>query len=201
MLRATPDRALDDELFRQPYEWMQRQAEVRLPTDGGQLLWLWARTRRRELVDATRYAPGQVLLTVRMDASHVLLSDFDDWHSCLNRSPNVPEVPGETSEELTMRMDAIWDDFTGRLGTVGRDDIAAWPADLRADVEKSWEAFFDRDYLAKRPYVQAVVHEIRADDVIRAVRPFNLRPYKNRSRQGRFPRGTASNGSAAGRAE
>jgi hypothetical protein len=76
-------------------------------------LWLWAKTNSRNLIGNAKLARGEVLLTVRVPRVRVVLSHFDDWHTVLDRSLEVPLLPGETYEQWSPRVDAIrdaWDE-------------------------------------------------------------------------------------------
>ena len=97
------DPALGDADFAEAYDWMRWQMAARLPTSGDGILWLWAKTTYRDLVGNARHARGDVLLTVRVPRERVLLSHFGDWHTVLNRGPDVPLLPGETIEEWIPR--------------------------------------------------------------------------------------------------
>ncbi|MGY3568107.1 hypothetical protein [Sinomonas sp. RB5] len=49
-------------------------------------------------------------------------------------------------------------------------DLARWPAELRVELEATWETIFDLSWYGKAAHWQATVHELRAEDVIEAVR-------------------------------
>ena len=157
------------------YEWMNRMMADRLPTTGDVAVWLWARIRRYDLVAncrrAARSAEPQVLLTCRIPRERVLLSQFDEWHSALNSALAVPMEPGESEESFESRYSELTDAFLARLeaANVRNSPISEWPADLRAEAERSWECIFDRQRFDRRSYWQATVHEIRAEDVTDAV--------------------------------
>jgi hypothetical protein len=48
--------------------------------------------------------------------------------------------------------------------------VRNWPADLRDEIERSWERIFDRDSYGPHEFWQATVHALHADDVMEAVR-------------------------------
>lgn len=164
------DPVLGDPDFAEGYSWMARQMKERLPTSGDGMLWLWARTRRRDLLDDLRHARGDVLLTVRVPRERALLSDFCDWHQVLNHAINVAPLPGESDEQWEARFDierGAWDERTRPYDGVPFDE---WPHDLRAETEASWDAIFDLNLVPPHRPIQATVHELRAQDVVRAVR-------------------------------
>lgn len=61
-----PDPGLAEAEFADAYDWIHRMMAARLPTGGEGALWLWARTRRKHLVDTCHRSRGQVLLTCRV---------------------------------------------------------------------------------------------------------------------------------------
>ena len=149
---------------------MRLQMAARLPTAGEGILWLWAKTTYRDLVGNARHARGEALLTVRVPRERVLLSHFGDWHTVLNRGPDVPLLPGETFEEWSPRFDALYDEWCARVHTYRDLPIAAWPPFLRAELEASWESIFDLSNREEPLYVQATIHALHPDEVVRAVR-------------------------------
>ncbi|MEA5117456.1 MAG: DUF3841 domain-containing protein [Propionicimonas sp.] len=166
----TLDPALAEEGFEEAYAWMAQQMAHRLSTHGDGILWLWAKYSRRELVREARRCRGEVLLTVHVERERVLLRYFDDWHMVLNNGYLVSDVPGETYDEYDARYEVAshgWDARSEGLRNLPR---AEWPADLRAELEATWQAIFDPAVLAATRSVQATVHEILATDVVRAVR-------------------------------
>lgn len=155
------------------YSWMDAQMTARgLPGNG--MLWLWARIARGDLVNLARMNRGSVLLTVEVPADRVLLSDFIEWHCVLNGDLMIPNVPGETEAEWERRWEAAHEDWDKRIqglrtGNLNTLDLDYWPAGLRAELEASWEAIFERDAWHVPWQVQGTVREIRAADVVREV--------------------------------
>jgi hypothetical protein len=172
VLRGDPTLADADLSF--VYPWMQRRADTLLATSGPGLLWLWATTTRRALVEQARHARGDVLLTVRMPRDHTLLSDFDDWHVALNSGIHVPPEPGEAGEAWWARAEPIVDDWNDRLKAAGLNQsgttIDGWPQDLRNEAERSWETILDPATWRPNAHIQAVAHAIHAKQVMAAVR-------------------------------
>jgi hypothetical protein len=164
------DSSLGWDHVQEAYAWMLRQMERRLPGSGAGLLWLWPAATREQLRDSAKHSRGGVMLTVKVARERVLLSEFSDWHSSLNRSVLVPQMPGETGDEWDQRWTTLDDDFRARAEPYDSLPISEWPTDLRAEIEASWEAIFDPATWPAKPALQATMHELRPADVVRAVR-------------------------------
>lgn len=164
--RLAPDPANASSDYTQAYAWMLRQMGKRLPTTGEAAVWLWAKIRREDLLQHVRGYSGQVLLTCRVPRERVLLSHYADWHSVLNGFPNYRELPDESEEAADARIDADREDFYARVDAAGLhcQDLRGWPADLRAELEATWEMIFDEGRYGRAAYWQATVHELRAED-------------------------------------
>lgn len=157
--------------FQEAYSWMLRQMDRRLSGGPpGGLIWLWPTATRARLRDDAKHARGEVLLTVRVERERVLLSEFLDWHAVLNRSLHVPALRGESDEEWEARWNPLDDDFIARAEPHRALPIGEWPSDLRTEMESSWEAIFDPATWRTPPVLQATMPELRAEDVVRAVR-------------------------------
>jgi hypothetical protein len=168
-----PDPALAEADFAGAYAWMYRQMRERLPTGGNGALWLWARTRREHLVSCCHHARGQVLLTCRVPRDRVLLSHFDGWHSVLNRGLGMlPRLPGESEDDAFARWEKASDELDDRLEDAGvrAAPVTDWPADLRSEIERSWECIFDRSNYGRYEVWQATVHALHAEDVVETIR-------------------------------
>jgi hypothetical protein len=167
-----PDTSLAEPLYADAYAWMLQQMAMKLTTVGDGALWFWAKIRRQDLVELCRQSAGEVLLTCRVPPDRVLLSHFHDWHSVLNESPLAPEIPGESDEDLEARLDRMFDDFEDRLKAAGARNRGRphWPEDLQAEVERSWESILEPGNYGRFGSWQATMHELRADDVVGAVR-------------------------------
>ncbi|MGT2461121.1 DUF3841 domain-containing protein [Sinomonas atrocyanea] len=170
--RLVPDPALAYGEYTRAYAWMTRQMGQRLPTAGPGALWLWAKIPRAGLIDHCHGYDGQVLLTCRVPRERVLLSHYGDWHSVLNASLCYRDLPGEDVAAADARIDALQDDFYARVDAAGLDpyDLDPWPAELRAELEATWEINFDPSWYGRAAHWQATVHELRAEDVVEAVR-------------------------------
>jgi hypothetical protein len=168
-----PDAALAEPLHADAYDWLFRQMAERLPTTGKAAIWLWARIRRQELVNLCRLGTGEVLLTCRVPRERVLLSHFADWHAALNRHPLVIELPDEDDEAYSARIDRIFDEVEDRIRAAGVARNAGyrhWPADVREELEQSWEYILDPANYGHHECWQATVHSLHAHDVVEAVR-------------------------------
>lgn len=170
VLRGDP--AFADADFAAAYAWMSERMEDRLETRAPGILWAWANIKRRDLVAMLRHARGDVLLTLRVRRDVALLSDFDLWHLVLNRGLLVPETPGDNSAVAANRIGAAMDAFDDRVEEVGclNKPVSEWPDDLRREIQSSWDGIFGAAGWAASATVQATLHEIRSDDVVRAVR-------------------------------
>jgi hypothetical protein len=166
VLRGAGRRAIPE--FRRAYRWMMEQMGERIPAySRGYPVWAWYYPK-----PDLRYSGLLPLGTrgVRIEfcvlADRVLLSDFEAWHSVLNGSYlALNEQEDKAFERL----------LPGPLNSY--DDL---PFDLQERIEKSWERVFDfeslraSDYASLSRYVQAVIKEIRLEDV-RQITPFTAR--------------------------
>lgn len=170
--RLVPDPANACADYTQAYAWMLRQMGQRLPTTGEAAVWLWAKIRRTDLLEHCRAYSGQVLLTCRVPRERVLLSHYADWHSVLNTAPNYRDLRGEDEAAADARIDALHGDFYARVDAAGvdEDDLSDWPAELRDELEATWETIFDPAWYRRAVYWQATVHELRSEDVVEVVR-------------------------------
>lgn len=157
--------------FQDSYSWMLKQmAERNVPGPRDAMLWLYAATTGRELRVNARRARGEVMLSVRVPRRRVLISDLADWHAVLNQYLHVPLLPGESEEAWEKRWVALDDDFTARTEHCSSRPLAQWPEALRSELETSWEAIFDPATWVEGRTLQATLRELRAEDVLRAVR-------------------------------
>ncbi|WP_456283659.1 DUF3841 domain-containing protein [Microbacterium sp. JZ101] len=156
--------------FQDAYAWMRGQMERRVPAGPDGLVWFWVNPTRRLLRSCARRAHGEVLLTVTVAREQALVSDFDGWHAALNGWLHVPRFTNESEDDWERRADALDRDIASRLGASERAPFHQWPAELRAEAERSWEAIFDPDTWDPRRALQATMRELKAEDVIRASR-------------------------------
>lgn len=158
--------------FVDAYAWLLEEMSTRLPTEGTGMVWCWARIRRRDLVRQLGLARGQVLLTLEVPRKRALLHPFGDWHSVLNRCLHHPGRPGESIDDWERRTRPASDDFWDRLEAAGCREapFTAWPPDLYAEATSSWRQLFEATTWDACETVQATLHEIRVEDVVRAIR-------------------------------
>jgi hypothetical protein len=142
-------RRVEARTFRPAYRWLMEQMRERVDDyAGGFPVWAWYRPMP-DLRCAGHAAPGaaQVRIELSVDASRVLLSDFDAWHFVLNRG-----YVTESEEE--------WE--------------AAETRNCQREMRESWNRIFN---VEERPYdewtggcrrVQATLGEIRLSDVLSA---------------------------------
>jgi hypothetical protein len=165
--------------FAEAYRWMKREMDLRLPTSGNGMVWMWAATTRRNLLGSARRARGDVLVSVRLRRKDVLLSHFGDWHHVLNRSLHIPGDPDMPWEDWEARFDRSWDEWSERTQAFGEMPLDSWPGPLREELERSWQSIFDpttwvesydgASWVPAR-CLQATAHRITLEEVTRAVR-------------------------------
>ncbi|HYO38963.1 MAG TPA: DUF3841 domain-containing protein [Nocardioidaceae bacterium] len=160
--------------FVRSYEWMEQVAGDRLTTDGPSLLWLWARVTRADLCRNAQHARGDVLLELLLPRSRVVLSHYDEWHSVLNESIVVTPRRGVNDDEWWARTEPLLDAFRERLTAlglpIGLGRMRSWPDAWRREVRATWPGVLDQSWWKPTDYVQAVTHQLHADDVVQAVR-------------------------------
>lgn len=156
--------------FHKAYGWMMRQMTERLPGHEGGLVWLWQNPTRRWLRGLARRARGDVLLTVRVERQRILLHDYSAWHAVLNRGLLVPREPGEAQAGWDTRWADVSAAFEARSEPFSTRPLSDWPPGLREELEGSWGAIFDSDSWEPEFTLQATANEVKASDVIRAVR-------------------------------
>jgi len=169
--RYGPPRWDDDHDFAGAYGWMHQQMADQLSTRSPGIVWLWAQHPGRGFL-RMQAESGDVLLTCRIRREDVVISDFGDWHCVLNRTPLVASVPGEDGDAYGRRLDPILDDFFDRREAAGMGSapLVDWPDQLRREVETTWTGIFDAEQWSNRSVLQATVPELRAEQVVRAVR-------------------------------
>ena len=100
-----------------------------------------------------------MLIEVEIPDNRIVLSDFDNWHSVLNKSYSYSQTTNEKEFEETHE----W--------------LQSLPEEQRKlEIQKSWESIFDisiwdNDFSRNGIWVQATVWEIRKE-YIRKVHPF-----------------------------
>jgi len=72
------------EIFRRPYAYMLHEYRRRMQCDARSLVWLWCHKPDLRLCAHLPKGTQGVRLTLELDPSRVLVSDFDAWHVVLN---------------------------------------------------------------------------------------------------------------------
>ncbi|WP_051261076.1 DUF3841 domain-containing protein [Desulfovibrio inopinatus] len=151
--------------FHNAYGWMVAQMECRLPKrprkSGKYPVWAWA-TPRPDLRCSGYLAPGTpgVRLTIEIDSSLVLLSDFMAWHYCLNGWYFAPSEAEDNAWEM-------------RAATIS-------PKQQQQEKQRSWEKIFDfdswrdPDWCGEIELIQATFWVLEAS-MVKEARPFTSR--------------------------
>ena len=132
-----------DCVFRAAYNWLVQKMEERIgpaPIGVKYPIWAWYRNDDNYVnwySDGRKYAK----ITIDIDSSRVVLSDYDDWHRVLNNSPLLNSAIPEED------YDAEWD----RCVAAGSEAVRA-----------TWEQVFRSDC----KYVQATFWELYLSDVV-----------------------------------
>lgn len=130
----------DEDNFVYAYHWMAEQMRKRIgepPIEGIEYpLWAWYQYDSAKKNKPPR-SPKDVsegvsaYMEIEIPEDEVLLSDFDDWHSPLNRGPV------RNWKEIWKKID-LQDKIAGRSL-----DFMDYPQDLRQEIEDSWEGIFE----------------------------------------------------------
>ena len=129
--------------FVDAYDWMAKQMETRIgeaPMGVHYPIWAWYRNDD-DYSDWNEDGRKYAKITLEIDPSRVLLSDFNEWHCVLNDCPLLDE---NLSEE---EFEAEWDRC-----------VAAGPEAVRA----TWERIFYDD----GDCVQATFWELYLSDIV-----------------------------------
>ena len=137
-----------DENFMKAYAWMSKEMTRRIgvaPDGIHYPIWCWYKNDE-DYAHTCKGGREYVKITIDVDPSRVLLSDFDDWNIALNGGPIVPIT---TTEE---EADAEYD----RIVEAGDDAIhETWARIFRTPEES-----------AESDYVQGTIWEIRKEDLV-----------------------------------
>jgi len=138
--------------FRHAYDWMRAQMMRCIPNYSGHYPWWGWHTPRPDLRQSGHLPHGTqgVRLELEINPIEVLLSDFDAWHSVLNRG--YLALNEEEDEAWYRRFEAA---VSGRW---------TWPPlePWYSDILTSWERVFDLEALAASEYWQPGPHYIQA---------------------------------------
>lgn len=114
------------EELKEPYHWMMKQMETRLPYYNGEYpIWVW--TEKPDLRRSGHFEKGThaVCLELKILSERVLLSDFDAWHCVLNNG-------------FLALDENEWDAF--------------YRGELKMTKEESWERIFNFESLKNEPW-------------------------------------------------
>lgn len=72
--------------FGYAYQWLCKQFEKRKHLPMNASIWVWQKYENKKFFKHPEFKdmPNQVLLELAVDPKILLLSDFDNWNSCLN---------------------------------------------------------------------------------------------------------------------
>lgn len=159
------------EEFRRPYTWMSEQVSLRLGAPAGAWpVWVWVRTTRAALISEARNylrtKPGTVLATCRVPDARLLISDFFDWSCVLLPEPVWPDGEDFVEAEL----DQWHRDLERACPNHAQLWPDRWPEPFRSQTLASWQTMFLTDRRPRGSVLQGCVAELRADDVVQAVR-------------------------------
>ena len=160
---------IDFEWWKPAYDWIAQKMKEQIgnPPEGVNYpVWLWYRWRGKNKKPdlRARRSFGEkgtklMLIEVEIPDNRIVLSDFDNWHSVLNKSYSYSQTTNEKEFEETHE----W--------------LQSLPEEQRKlEIQKSWESIFDisiwdNDFSRNGIWVQATVWEIRKE-YIRKVHPF-----------------------------
>jgi len=153
--------------FHHAYDWMRAQMGQRLAYYDGHYPWWGWHTPRPDLRQSAHlpHATQGVRLQLQIDPTEVLLSDFDAWHSVLNRGYLA----------LNVQEDEAWyQRFEAAI-------LNQWPwpppEPWYSGILTSWERVFDLEALATSEYwqsgpryIQATFETLRLANVRQATR-------------------------------
>lgn len=161
----------DELTISEAYRWLRRRMTDRLGVEVEGMVWAWVAARRRDLGTFARLGRGGVLITARVPRARLVLSQYDAWHDVLNRSLHLAPLRDEGLESWERRFDVAWNDWADRVEPYRGMPIEAWPTDLRRELEGSWDDVIEPIRTTdQNMLVQATISELRAHDVVRAVR-------------------------------
>lgn len=184
LLRASEEHALfasDEEVFRMAYDWMARkmvETGIQPPAGVRYPVWAWyqweGKRKRRDLRSRGLGLRGEkyVQLTINVPENQVLLSDFDMFHSVLNKSYlSVDEADDEAFDQEFAAAGYSWGEWQNvEIQTEAMQQF-------RRRIEQSWDRIFDLsnpqgdDWTVlpwDRRTIQATLWEVRQEQVIKA---------------------------------
>lgn len=151
--------------FRHAYDWMRAQMKRCIPGYSGGYPWWGWHSPRPDLRRSGHLPRGThgVRLELELDPAQMLLSDFDAWHSVLNRGYLA----------LSEEKEEGW----YRCFETSVHDRFAWPPPepWYSAILSSWERIFDLEALAASNYWEAGPRYIQA--TFEALRLADVRQY------------------------
>lgn len=168
-----------DDSFADAYNWMVSEMAKRIgsPPDGVKYpVWAWYQwegKRKKPDLRCGGYAPHGttlVLLTVDIDESDVVLSDFDDWHFVLNYFYLA------FNEEDDNRFHEMYEREGFTLHDLQNSDLVnPCLEECRKRIEQSWQRIFDLrrsgtdwDVPLDKKSIQATFWELKAEQILKA---------------------------------
>lgn len=100
-------------MYPEEYKWMMKQMKKRLPNYRGEHpIWLWM--KKPDMRQTGHFQEGTrcVRLTVELEETDILVSDFEDWHFVLNNSfcsDNEQEDSAFEKGLLKITKEASWE--------------------------------------------------------------------------------------------
>jgi len=147
-----------DSFFLQPYSWMEKEMIKRIgPPPEGIIhpVWAWYNygdfSKKPDLRKSGHLEKGKkgVRLTIEIDSSQVLLTDFENWHIILNTGDQ-----GSIEKESTI----LENDF------IPIEEVE-FPWEVQGNnVVMKWDKIIEEPG-SKLPYVQATMWEVSLDQV------------------------------------
>jgi hypothetical protein len=154
------DKVDSDWLF--AYNWMRSQMKKRLKKSRGINYPIWAWVNHKPDLRVERHLlNGEVAVLIKLSIAEdqVLLSDFDAWHFVLNK---YPLYNNKKEEEF-------WDSCIKKYANNENAVYDQLPKRFKRQVLKSWEKIFNIKLMQRGcvdPYTQAVIKEIKLQDVL-----------------------------------
>lgn len=158
-----------DKDFKEAYDWMKIQMKQRIgsPNHPNQYpVWAWyqhqnAKKKKPDLRTSAHLPSGSVgyRIEIEKNATDVLLSDFDLWHTPLAYKTFIAN-----NEKERLEFESLFSDL----------DYQNLPAHAKKQVEKSWEKIFDMHFqfaYYAEPYpkkiIQATFWELHHHEIVK----------------------------------
>jgi hypothetical protein len=169
VLRCTPEvlerhsnyagASVSDPWKRRAYDWMAEQ--LRLQTGGGSQTYpVWAWVKKPSMTGKERrLCRGKFLITAIVPRCRLLISDYGQWHNCLNGGPvTISEQEFDHFDQLEKTCgEATW------ISLMQSTWHRIFDFELREGEQPRWR-FLGRNVL------QACIEDIRLEEIVR-IRP------------------------------